>query len=83
MEAMNFDGVNVVYGATQQEYIPLPAQIRGKAVTGECLTCWQLSPEEIKKVSETGIIWLSLLTFGQPLQPVRLSVDKPPIYDPE
>lgn len=80
---MNFRDANCVYGANQQEYQPLPAERRGKPITGEVLTCWQLSPEELQKVKETGIIWLSMLTFGQPLQPVLLSVDKPEIYDPE
>ncbi len=83
MEPAKFDEVNAVYGANQPEYKPLPAERRGKAQTGEVLTCWQLSPEELIKVQETGQIWLSMLTFGQPLQPVLLAVEKPEIYDPE
>ena len=39
--------------------------------------------EELKQVQETGKIWLSVLTFGQPLQPVYLATEKPPIFDPE
>lgn len=83
MEPAKFDGVNVVFGANQPEYKPLPAERRGNAQTGEVLTCWQLSPEELIKVQETGQIWLSMLTFGQPLQPVLMAVEKPEIYDPE
>ena len=79
MKPIEFEGVNVVYGANQPEYIPLPGQRRGEC--GELLTCWELTPDEIKKIQETGKIWLSILTFGQPLQPVRLSVDK--IENPE
>lgn len=80
MEPIKFDGVNVVFGANQPEYIPLPAQVNAKVDTGIVLTCWKLSPEELKKVQETGVIWLEMLTFNQPLQPVRLDVDKPDIY---
>lgn len=84
MEPIKFEGVNVVYGENQPEYMPLPAEKRIPEKTdrffGEVLTCWKLSPEELKKIQETGIIWLSLLTFGQPLQPIMLSVEKPEPY---
>ena len=83
MEPIKFDGVNVVFGANQKEYMPLPAERVGKPQTGQINTCWELSPEELKRVQETGKIWLSVLTFGQPLQPVMVSVDKPDVYDPE
>lgn len=82
MKPIKFNGANVVYGANQPEYIPLPAE-RRPGQSGEIVTCWELSPEEIKRVQETGKIWLSLLTFGQPLQPVLLTADKPEPYAPE
>ena len=74
MEPVNFVAANVVFGANQPEYKPLP---------GEILTCWDLSPDELKRVQETGKIWLGVLTFGQPLQPVFVAVDKPEPYDAE
>lgn len=80
MQPLNFDGANVVFGAKQPEYIPLPAEYRG-GKSGEILTCWELTPDELKRVQETGKLWLGVLTFGQPLQPVYLSVDKPEPYD--
>ena len=83
MEPCNFEGANVIFGANQPEYTPLPAEVREKARTREVLTCWHLSDEEIERVRMTGEIWLSMLTFGQPLQPVLLSVEKPKVYDPE
>lgn len=82
MKPIEFDGTNAVYGAHQPEYIPLPAE-RRPGHFGEIVTCWKLSPEEIKRVQETGKIWLSVLTFGQPLQPVLLAADKPEPYDPQ
>ena len=44
---------------------------------GLVITKWQLSPEELERVKETGTIHLSMLTFNQPLQPVLLTVDFP------
>lgn len=82
MEPLNFDKANVVFAANQPQYKPLPAEYRG-GKSGEILTCWELSPEEIERVKETGKIWLSVLTFGQPLQPVYLSVDKPEPFEEE
>ena len=74
MEPVNFKGANVVYGANQPEYIPLPALLKEN---GEIWTCWKLSLEDLKRIQETGVIWLSMLTFNQPLQPVLLSPDCP------
>lgn len=83
MEPIKFEGVNVTYGENQPEYKPLPGERRGKPSTGELLTCWELTPEEIEQVKQTGKIWLSVLTFNKPLQPVLLATEKPEIYDPE
>lgn len=82
MEPINFKGANVVYAKNQPEYKPLPAE-RRPGNSGEVVTCWKLSPEELERVKEIGVIWLSMLTFNQPLQPVLLSVDKPEAYDIE
>ena len=78
MEPINFEGANVVYGVNQPEYTPLPAF---RKENGEIWTCWKLSPEDLKQIQETGVIWLAMLTFNQPLQPVLLSVDKPEPVD--
>ena len=59
MESINFEGVNVVFGANQPEYKPLPAERVGKPATGQINTCWALSPDELKKVQETGQIYVS------------------------
>lgn len=80
MKPITFDGANAVYGKDQPEYQPLPAEKR-PGHFGEIVTCWGLSPEELERVKETGKIWLSVLTFNQPLQPVLLSVDKVEPYD--
>lgn len=72
MEPIEFKGVNCVYGENQPEYLPLPAKKRDN---GEVITCWKLSPDEIKKVQETGVIWVCMLTFNKPLQPILLATE--------
>ena len=80
MEPINFDGANCVYGKDQPEYMPLPAH---KDENGVVLTCWKLSPEDMQRIQETGVIWLEMLTFNKPLMPVRLDSVKPEIVNEE
>lgn len=80
MKPIEFDELNVLYGEGQPEYEPLPAH---RDENGNVTTCWKLSPEELQTIQETGVIWLVLATFNDPLQPMYLSVEKPlePIKD--
>ena len=73
---MNFEESDVIYGENQPEYWPLPAKLGNRKV-GEIHTCWELTPEELQEIQKTGVIWLSILTFHNPLQPVALSATKP------
>lgn len=82
MEPIKFEGANVIYGANQPEYKPLPAESRGNPKTGEVVTCWKLSDEEKALIQMTGEIYVSVLTFGNPLQPILVSAIKPETYDP-
>lgn len=81
MKPIKFDGANAVFGANQPEYQPLPAERVGNPYVGQIITCWELSPDELEKIKETGQIWLSTLTFRNPLQPVFLSAEKPGVYE--
>lgn len=73
MKPLNFDGANVVFGANQPEYQPLPAHINEY---GDVLTCWELSDEDIKAITENRCIWVGQLTFNQPLQPILVSATR-------
>ena len=74
MIPVKFEEANIVYGKKQPDYIPLPGHI---SADGNAATfCFELTDEEIKTLVETKQIWLSLLTFGKPLQPIRLSTIK-------
>ena len=73
MKPKKFDEANVVYGDSQPGYQPLPAF---KAEDGTAVFCFELDEEERKKIAETGEIWVGLLTFNQPLQPIFLTATK-------
>lgn len=64
----------VVFAKDQPEYLPLPANFDGQEVE----TKWKLSWSERLRILLTGNLYLSLLTFGKPLQPIRLSVLREP-----
>lgn len=56
MKPVEFPGVNVVFAKDQPEYIPLPAMKVPNDPQGLIITKWQLSPEELERVKETGTI---------------------------
>ena len=73
MKPIKFKEQNVVYGENQPNYIPLPAL---KFDDGQVITCWQLSWKEAFKLLFTRKVWLSMLTFNQPLQPTLMTIDR-------
>lgn len=72
MTPVKFDGFNVVFAENQTEYKPLPAF---KDENGNVVTCWELSHEDFEKLVETKRIYLSVMTFNNPLQPVFLTAN--------
>ena len=74
MDIIKFPECNVTYAENQPEYKPLPVL---KMEDGEIVTCWKPSTWERLKILFSGRIWLSVLTFNNPLQPLLLSVNKP------
>jgi hypothetical protein len=60
----------------QPEYLPLPAIIVGDRV----VTRWKLSWAERFRILFSGNLWLILLTFGQPVQPIMLYAESPKQY---
>ena len=74
MDIIKFKECNTTYAKDQPEYLPLPAL---KMDDGEIVTCWRLSLVERLKILWTGNMWLNVLTFNEPLQPLRMSVNKP------
>lgn len=71
MKPTTFLGQNVVFAENQPEYTPLPAL---RLPDGQVITCWEISDEELQEITRTKKIYLSQLTFNDPLQPVQLGV---------
>lgn len=64
----------VVYAKDQPQYFPLPAIHND---TGTVITCWRLTWRERLLVLLSGRLFLSVLTFNRPLQPVKLTTSFP------
>lgn len=79
MLAIKFEGCNAIYGSNQAEtYEPLPAQtVRRGQVSKVVLTCWEFNAEERKAIAEGKPLWVAMETFGNPLQPILLTTNRP------
>ena len=77
MKPKKFQEANVVYGEGQPEYKPFPAH---KTKEGQAIFCFELDEAERKKIAETGELWVSLLTFNQPLQPIFITINKSDLF---
>lgn len=62
-----------MFAKDQPQYLPLPANV---SRDGYVETKWRLSLKERIKILLSGSLYLHLMTFNQPLQPVRLSVER-------
>ena len=77
MKPVKFEGCNVTYAENQPEYLPLPAH---KTRDGLVTSCWHLSLFERLQVVLTGKVWLQILTFTRPLQPLKMLASKRTIF---
>jgi len=82
MKPIKFKGCNCIYAEGQEDYLPLPAYKHNDEY--ETVTsCWGLSIWECAKLIFTRKIYVSLLSFGQPLTPQLLETKNPAITDKE
>lgn len=70
------DAQEIVFAKDQPEYVPLPG-VRTK--DGMVTSRWQLTLGERLRLLFTGSLYLQVLTFNKPLQPVKLSVSQPEV----
>ena len=75
MKPIDFEQANIKIAEKQDEYLTLPAHHDPEQ--GILTSCWELTPEEIEKVKETGRIYLRQWTFNEPMQPILPSVENP------
>lgn len=73
MLPIEFNEQNAVLAKNQPEYMPLPVHI-GDGVT---TSCWRLGWRERIKMLFSGKVYLQIMTFHNPLQPQRLTVENP------
>ena len=66
----------VTYAADQPEYQPLRA-LRSATREGQVISRWRLTWHERFAILFGRDIWLTLLTFQQPLQPILIHVGRP------
>ena len=73
-----FEDCEVMYGKDQPEYLDLPGlPISGPE--GQVISHYKLTFLERLNVLFHGDIWLSLYTFGHPIQPQRLEIKCPDV----
>lgn len=79
MKPIRFKHQNVIFAENQPEYQSLPA-LKLDTPEGEVITCWGLTFKERLKVLFTGKVWVSLMSFNQPLTPSYLAVNRKEVY---
>lgn len=67
------EGTAVVYAADQPEYQPLPVW---RKPGGEVISRWRLTWRERLAVLFGRDLYVEVLTFGQPLQPIFMAFDE-------
>lgn len=79
MKPIEFEEQNVIFAEHQDEYNNLPA-FKIDEVEGRVIFCEYLSIWERLKVLFTGRIWVSLMTFNNPLTPSYFTVHKSDLF---
>lgn len=64
----------VVFGAGQPEYNPLPALLLDTPER-HVVSRWRPTEDERRAILDGACIELSQMTFGEPIQPVHMSVE--------
>ena len=73
MKPIKTKSTNCTYAISQLPYLPLPAE---KTPEGGVTSCWKLSLVERLQVFIFGKIHITVLTFNDPLQPIKPYVTK-------
>lgn len=76
MKPIRFIEQTCVYAENQKPYLPLPS-FKHKDDWQCVSSVWGMSIKERVKVLFIGKIWVTMPTFGKPLTPLALSVNKP------
>lgn len=75
MKPVEFEEQNTLATSSEPNVEPLPCRIADDQV----ISCWQLSPEEIEIINNTGRIYVSQLSGGYVI-PLFLTADKHDLF---
>ena len=74
MRPTKFKECNTTFAKDQPEYLPLPVH---RSADGIVTSCWKVNLWESVICFITGKIYISVMTFNNPLQPQKPSVTNP------
>lgn len=79
MKPIEFKEANYTFAKDAQlsSFKPLPAF---KSDDGEVISCWELSFAERVRILFLGNLWSSVMTFGDPLQPIYFTTKKSDLF---
>ena len=80
MKAVNFKEANVTFSKDQPQHLQLPAYRDDSTEEKIVVSCYKMSFKERIIFLFTNRIWLSVMTFGNPLHPQRLNVNKKEVF---
>lgn len=75
MKAIEFPGCNRKVAEKQDEYNTLPAFVAPNDPDGRIICCYELDEKELKVIQKTGKVYLMLMTFNHPLQPINMTIN--------
>lgn len=76
MKPIKFKEQTCTFAKDQSEYGQLPAHMSDTEDGIVVTSCWSLSFKERFMLLITGKVWVKVLTFGNPLQPLDLTTVK-------
>ena len=76
MKPVNFKESNIIFAKNQKPYIPLPAY-QDDIDGGRIFHCWKLTWIERIKILFSGKLWINVLNFRQPPQPIKPMIENP------
>lgn len=79
MKAIKFKHCNITYAENQPQYNPLPG-LKLDTKEGEFIACYKMNFWERLKVLFTGKVWVSFMTFNNPLTPHFITVNRKDVY---
>jgi hypothetical protein len=74
MKPIEFKGQNTVFAKDQPQYRQLPAH---RSEDGTVTSCWHLTFRERLNVLVFGRMYIRIMTFNRPLQPILPAIENP------